>query len=152
VESLGLGAEVQIRPLEPADRTDWERLFRAYIDFYERTIEDAEYERAWRRLLADREIHGRAALVDGELVGITHFLTHAHTNAADVCYLQDLYTDPDARGAGVGRALIAEVTDWARARGCERLYWHTQDHNERARRLYDQVADNRGFIVYQIGL
>jgi GNAT superfamily N-acetyltransferase len=146
------GVEVVVRPLEPADRAVWERLFRGYIAFYERTIEDAEYERAWGRLLADREIHGLAAVVEGELVGITHFLRHAHTNSADVCYLQDLFTDPDARGQGVGRALIDAVTEWANGQGCSRVYWLTQSHNERARRLYDQVADERGFVVYQIML
>jgi GNAT superfamily N-acetyltransferase len=143
---------IEVRHLRAADRGRWEQLFRAYIDFYERALDDAEYERAWGRLLEDREIHGRAATVAGELVGITHFLRHAHTNAADVCYLQDLYTDPNARGAGVGRALIAAVTDWARQQACSRVYWQTQTGNERARRLYDQVAEHRGFIVYQIVL
>jgi GNAT superfamily N-acetyltransferase len=147
-----MSSEIQVRPGEPSDRPAWERLFRAYIDFYERSIDDAEYERAWRRLLEDREIHLRVATIDGELLGITHFLRHAHTNASDVCYLQDLFTDPAARGGGVGRALIESVTEWAREQGCSRVYWQTQAHNERARRLYDQVAEHRGFIVYQIAL
>src|SRR5579884_2318948 len=145
-------SEIQVRPAEPSDRPAWERLFRAYIDFYERSIDDAEYERAWRRLLEDREIHLRVATIDGQLVGITHFLRHAHTNASDVCYLQDLFTDPAARGGGVGRALIESVTEWAREQGCSRVYWQTHANNERARRLYDQVAEHRGFIVYQIAL
>jgi GNAT superfamily N-acetyltransferase len=48
----------------------------------------------------------------------------------------------------VGRALIGAVEEWARGQGCARLYWHTQQHNDTARRLYDGVADFRGFIVY----
>lgn len=135
--------------LQTTDREEWERLFRAYIDFYERTLPDAEYERAWQRLQAATEIHARAARLDGRLVGIVHFLTHAHTNAADVCYLQDLFTDPAARGRGVGRALIERVAEWARERGCGQLYWRTRDTNATARALYDQVAEYRGFIVYQ---
>jgi GNAT superfamily N-acetyltransferase len=145
-------SEIRVRPLTAADRPDWERLFRAYIDFYERSLDDAEYERAWSRFMADDELHARVATVDGAVVGITHFLTHPHTNAADVCYLQDLFTDPNLRGRGVGRALIEAVVEWARERGCSRVYWQTQVGNERARRLYDQVAEHRGFIVYQIGL
>lgn len=66
--------------------------------------------------------------------------------------MQDLFTTPDARGKDVARALIAEVTEWARARGCSRVYWSTQQTNTTARRLYDQVALNRGFILYQINL
>ncbi len=149
---MAAGTGIEVRRLAPADREDWERLFRGYIAFYERSLDDAEYERAWRRLLDGREIHGRGAHVDGRLVGITHFLTHAHTNAADVCYLQDLCTDPRSRGAGVGRAMIDAVTEWSRERGCSRVYWLTQAGNERARRLYDQVAEERGFVVYQIAL
>jgi len=41
---------------------------------------------------------------------------------------------------------------WAREQGCARVYWLTQSGNETARRLYDQVADNRGFIQYTIQL
>jgi GNAT superfamily N-acetyltransferase len=74
------------------------------------------------------------------------------TTAPDSCYLQDLFTAPEARGQGAARALIAAVTDWARERGCGRVYWATQEGNATARRLYDQVAENRGFILYMIPL
>jgi GNAT superfamily N-acetyltransferase len=135
--------------LGPSDRDAWELLFRGYIDFYERTLPAEEYERAWRRLQAGTEIHGCGARQDERLVGIAHFLTHPHTNAADVCYLQDLFTDPLFRGEGVGRALIEHVAAWARDRGCSQLYWRTHESNATARRLYDRVAEHRGFIVYQ---
>ncbi|MDE3133796.1 MAG: GNAT family N-acetyltransferase [Acidobacteriota bacterium] len=135
--------------LEPADRDAWERLFRGYIDFYERTLPAEEYERAWQRFQAGTEIHARGARDGDRLVGIVHFLTHAHTNAADVCYLQDLFTDPGARGRGVGRALIEYVATWAGERGCSQLYWRTHVSNTTARALYDRVAEHRGFIVCQ---
>ncbi|MFG1908023.1 GNAT family N-acetyltransferase [Kribbella sp. NPDC048928] len=59
---------------------------------------------------------------------------------------------PVARGRGVARALIEAVTEWARDRRCGRVYWSTHESNATARRLYDQVAENRGFILYQIPL
>lgn len=138
-----------IETLKPADRDAWERLFRGYIDFYERTLPDTEYERAWQRFQDGTEIHARGAFDGDQLLGIVHFLTHAHTNAADVCYLQDLFTDPAARGRGVGRALIEYVASWAREHGCSQLYWRTHASNATARTLYDRVAEHRGFIVYQ---
>lgn len=145
---------ISVRKLVPLDRSTWEELFRGYVAFYERAEPDAMYERAWREFLADERLHARCATLDGRLVGIVHFLTHGSTSMpdAEVCYLQDLFTAPDARGKGVGRALISAVSDWAEAQGCARVYWHTKETNATARRLYDQIAENRGFIRYQIDL
>jgi GNAT superfamily N-acetyltransferase len=143
---------ISIGKLMAADRADWEDLFHRYNAFYERTLPPEAYERAWAAFQEDSRMHALGARLDGQLVGITHFLTHASTTAADVCYLQDLFTAPQARGKGVAGALIAEATQWARVQGCSRIYWSTQETNATARRLYDRVALNRGFILYQINL
>jgi GNAT superfamily N-acetyltransferase len=139
-----------IERLEPADRDSWQTLFAGYNEFYGRTMPAEFFDHAWDRFGRDQEVHALGAHVDGELVGIVHFLTHASTTAADSCYLQDLFTAPVARGRGVARALIGAVTEWARDRRCGRVYWSTHESNATARRLYDQVAENRGFILYQI--
>jgi GNAT superfamily N-acetyltransferase len=131
---------LSIAKLTAADRAEWENLFRGYITFYERTMPQAEYD------------HALGAKLDNRLVGIVHFLPHASTSGPDVCYLQDLFTTADVRGKGVGRALIEAVCDWARARKLARVHWLTHHTNATARRLYDQVAENRGFIRYQIEL
>lgn len=141
-----------IGKLTEGDRAEWEVLFRAYIDFYKRTLSQEMYDRAWNEFQKDTRMHALGAKLDGRLVGITHFLIHANTSSADVCYLQDLFTASDVRGKGVARALIEAVADWARERKCPRVYWQTQESNATARLLYDKVAVNRGFIRYDIEL
>lgn len=139
--------------LEARDRAAWEELFAGYHAFYGRPDWPHEnYDEAWSRFEHDDRIHALGARIDGSLVGIVHFVVHASTTSADVCYLQDLFTAPEARGKGVARALISGVRRWARERGCARVYWHTHSGNETARRLYDQVAENKGFIQYLIQL
>jgi GNAT superfamily N-acetyltransferase len=143
---------LSIERLAPEDRADWQELFRGYNEFYERTLTAETAERAWTEFQRDDRMHALGAKVDGRLVGITHFLMHASTTTADVCYLQDLFTAPDMRGQGIGAALITAVTDWARARDCRRVYWTTHETNATARRLYDHIAEYRGFIRYEIDL
>ncbi len=139
---------IEVTPLVEDDRPDWEELFRGYHLFYGRTWTPEQFEQSWLRFQRDGRIHALGARLDGRLVGITHFLTHASTSTPDVCYLQDLFTDPAQRGKGVGRALIKAVESWARGQNCARVYWHTRSDNHPARRLYDQVAEHQGFIVY----
>ncbi|MFE9429062.1 GNAT family N-acetyltransferase [Kitasatospora sp. NPDC006697] len=141
-----------IEKLTADDREVWEALFRAYMAFYRRDEPQATYDRSWAGIREDTAIHALGARLDGELVGITHFLVHANTSGPDVCYLQDLFTAPEARGRGVARALIEAVAEFARERDCLRVYWMTHETNATARLLYDKVADNRGFIRYQIEL
>lgn len=143
---------VEIGKLLPSDRPTWEVLWRGYNDFYRRTLVPEYYERAWSAFQEDSVMHAFGARIDGELVAITHFFIHPSTWGGDVCYLQDLFTRAEARGRGAGRALIAAVVDWARERGCSRVYWMTEASNSTARRLYDQVGVNRGFIRYDIEL
>jgi GNAT superfamily N-acetyltransferase len=76
---------------------------------------------------------------------IVHFLVHASTTSADVCYLQDLFTAPDARGKGVAGALIAEVERWAREQGCLRagLLAHAVGQQDRAPPLRPGCGEQR---------
>jgi GNAT superfamily N-acetyltransferase len=143
---------INVGALQVDDRPVWEELFHGYNDFYGRTLTPEQFERAWERFQQDDRIHAFGARLDGNLVGIAHFLVHASTTSADVCYLQDLFTAPEARGSGVAHALLAAVTQWSRDQGCARLYWHTKENNYPARHVYDQVAENRGFIQYVVEL
>ena len=143
---------IRIARLNKSDHDAWLALARGYKDFYQTVTSDAEYAIAWRRLQDDDGIHGLAAWTDDRLIGIAHYLFHTSTWAETVCYLQDLYVEPAARGRGAARALIDAVAAAAREHHAARLYWLTQEHNAAARALYDKLACYRGFIRYDYPL
>ncbi len=141
-----------IRPLAAADRTQWHQLWQDYLRFYESDVPAEVTQLTWTRILdPEAPILGLcAATPENGLLGIVHYLFHPVTWAAGPrCYLEDLFTTPEARGQGVGRALIEAVYAAADARGADQVYWPTQEFNATARRLYDQVASATPFIKYR---
>lgn len=140
-----------IRPLGSQDQADRRRLWTAYLEFYQTTVPEAVYASSFARILGSdpRDFSGLIASVDGQAVGLAHFLFHRHGwKIEETCYLQDLYVDPAARGAGLGRALIEAVYAAADAAGAPSVYWLTQDFNLPARQLYDRVGKATPFIRY----
>jgi GNAT superfamily N-acetyltransferase len=88
------------------------------------------------------------AELDGRIVGLVHYLYHRSTTAIEnVCYLQDLFTAPEARSRGVARALIEYVYAEAAKAGSRRVYWQTHESNP-ARKLYDRLATLTPFRRY----
>jgi len=147
--------EPVIRPVERGDYERWLPLWEGYNAFYGRSGPTALAPEitamTWARFFDTYEpVHALVAELDGSLLGLTHYLYHRSTTSiAPNCYLQDLFTAEEARGKGIGRALIEAVYERARAAGAPRVYWLTHHTNETARRLYDTVAENSGFIVYR---
>lgn len=144
-----------IRPVTKNDFDQWLPLWDGYNAFYGRSGATAlprEITRTtWSRFFdAYEPMHALVAESGGRLLGFTHYLFHRSTIAVEPnCYLQDLFTTQDARGRGVGTALINEVYARAKQAGLTRVYWQTHETNETAQRLYNQVADRSGFLVYR---
>ena len=142
---------VGVRPLEPEERAEWEPRWQAYLAFYKTELPPEVTDNTWARLHDPAEpLFVLGAHIDGKLVGIAHYLFHrTNWSTSDVCYLQDLFVDSEARGHGIGRALIDAVADKAREAGASRLYWMTHETNDPARALYDKLAERSGFIQYR---
>ncbi len=148
-------AGVVVRDLAPSDYDQWLPLWDGYNAFYGRegptALDPAITASTWRRFFDPYEpVFALVAEHDGRLIGLVHYLFHRSTTAvAPTCYLQDLFTNAQARGKGVGRALIEAVYDRAKAAGCGRVYWQTHETNATARLLYDRIAERSGVIVYR---
>jgi GNAT superfamily N-acetyltransferase len=150
--------ELLLREVVPSDFAQWKPLWDGYNTFYGRKDQTALAEeitqRTWSRFFdAYEPLHAVVAEKQGQLIGLVHFIFHRSTITVEPsCYLQDLFTLESARGEGVGRALIQEVYDRAKVSGCSRVYWHTHETNATAMKLYDQVAEKSGFVVYRKSL
>jgi GNAT superfamily N-acetyltransferase len=150
--------ELLLREVVPSDFAQWKPLWDGYNAFYGRKDQTALPEeitqRTWSRFFdAYEPLHAVVAEKQGQLIGLVHFIFHRSTITVEPsCYLQDLFTLESARGEGVGRALIQEVYDRAKVSGCSRVYWHTHETNATAMKLYDQVAEKSGFVVYRKSL
>lgn len=141
--------------LTQGDLADWTSLWSDYNAFYGRAgstaLSPEIVKTAWTRLL-DPAVpqFGVIARIDGVAVGLAHVIVHPNMiQVAPTAYLQDLYAIPTVRGRGVGRALISAAEAVSKAHGALDMYWHTQADNAGARRLYDAVATETGFIVYR---
>ena len=143
--------ELTIRPIASGDEAVWRRLWTDYLTFYGTEVDEAVYRTSFARLLSDdpRDYNGFLALRGAAAVGLVHYVFHRHMwRIENVCYLQDLYVDAEARGTGAGRALIEAVYGAADAAGCPAVYWTTQDFNATARQLYDRIGVKTPFIRY----
>ncbi len=144
--------DLTVRPLEQDDHAEWRRLWTDYLTFYKTALPDDIYANTWKRLFINGEFEpkGLLALIDGRPVGLVHYMFQRHGwKIENVCYLQDLYADPEIRGKGIGRALIEAVYARADEAGCPAVYWMTQEFNHTARTLYDRIGTLTPFIKYQ---
>lgn len=59
---------------------------------------------------------------------------------ADVVHLYQMWVEPESRGAGIGRALVATVIEWARARDANSILLDVTCGDRPARRLYESMG------------
>jgi GNAT superfamily N-acetyltransferase len=139
-----------IRAALPSDEPAWRRLWRGYCEFYAATIPDEVTNRTWHRILdPDSAVMCIVAEVEGQVLGFANCVVHENTwESQPVCYLEDLFVSPDARGRGIGHGLVEWLRNAMRAEGWARVYWMTAAGNETARRVYDRFARADGFVRY----
>jgi GNAT superfamily N-acetyltransferase len=143
--------------IEPVSKAQLERLLpliAAYQRFYEvEEIDDERNRTFFARFIAPRD--------DGLLLGawraddlLGYACLYWHFTSllpAETVLMNDLFVTPDARGLGVGRALIEASAEVARSRGAHHLEWATAPDNATAQRLYDATGAKRStWIEYEL--
>jgi GNAT superfamily N-acetyltransferase len=145
---------VTVRDAQAEDATAWRALWDGYCAFYRAHVPEEVSATTWARIVDPSMPLGcRLAARDGRVAGFAIHVIHLGTwTTAPICYLEDLFVDPTERGGGIGRTLIDDLLALCRTRGWGRLYWHTEQENATARRLYDRYAPADGFVRYRLFL
>ena len=144
----------------PAQADQLDRLLplvAAYQRFYGVEAPDDARNRAFfARFVAPSDLGVLLAAHDEDGVPLgfaTVYWTHSSVSAEDVAHMNDLFAVAEARGRGVGRALIEAAKDAARERGLRRLTWMTAPDNATAQRLYDRTGAARSsWLEYDLAL
>lgn len=144
-------SDVLVRPVAPADRQTWERLFLDYGVFYEEDFPQPVIDGVWQWLMdSTHPVRCFVAEIEGTVIGFAH-LRHQHDTftAGPGWFLDDLFTSPEARGRGAATALINAANEYALSHGGGTLRWITAQDNDRARRLYDTLATPTTWVTYE---
>jgi GNAT superfamily N-acetyltransferase len=145
-------ADIRVRRVVAADERSWRALWAGYCAFYEVEMPEEVTRATWSRVLGPgTRMSAIVADLNGRIVGMANYVLHDTTWSADpVCYLQDLFVDPEVRARGVGRTLIDWLLAQMEVEGWSRVYWSTRENNYRARQLYDKYTQHSGFLRYVV--
>ncbi|KQN65463.1 GNAT family acetyltransferase [Serratia sp. Leaf51] len=146
--------KIVVAPVEETDYSRWLPYWLSYQAFYEVQLSEYITNETWKRFLnPDEEIYYAVAKKGQEILGFVHYVFHGSTwSVNEFCYLEDLFVAENTRGKNIGKHLIEYVKQKASEKQCARLYWHTQEKNVTAQRLYDRVAEKPGVIEYRLPL
>lgn len=127
-------------------------LIRQYQEFYEVQSISDDHNRTFFSQFGIANPFGCHFLyrLDGMAVGFaTVYFTYSSTLAAKIGVMNDLFTLPDHRGKGIGKALINHCLEYALNSGAKRLQWVTAMDNDLAQKLYDSLhTSKKPWLVY----
>jgi len=132
---------VVVRPARAGDA-------RSYLDFWREIVEEGRhvrtervstgtraYRRRFRHPWTDREAQIVAVREDGRVVGHIYVQRESHPVTRHVATL-GIAVSVDARGRGIGTALMGEALRWARSVGVDKIVLSVYPHNTAAIGLY----------------
>ena len=142
MEKPVLNGVARIRPATTEDVPVLLRLIRELAEFEHLAhLVTATEEGLRQELFGKQRAEAVLALLADEPVGFALYFHNFSTFLGrSGIWLEDLYVCPEARGRGIGKALLLHVADIARTRRCGRFEWAVLDWNEHAIRVYRRLG------------
>ena len=141
-----------IRKLEQKDKENWAKLYNGYADFYKVPMNTGILDTLWGWIQDERhDIKGLCFELEGKIVGIAHFRTMPRPIKGQyIGFLDDLFVEPDFRGQKIAQKLINHLKSLSKSNNWVGIRWITHSSNKTAKNLYDKIANNTGFELYEL--
>ena len=141
-----------IRLLEHKDKENWSKLYNGYADFYKVPMNKEILETLWGWIHDDSDIiNGICFELENRIVGIAHYRTMPRPIKGEyIGFLDDLYVEPNFRGQKIAQKLISYLKSLSKANNWNGIRWITHSSNKNAKKLYDKIANNTGFELYEL--
>jgi len=141
-----------IRNLELKDFENWSKLYQSYADFYKVPMNKVILDTLWNWIHdVNHEVNGICYELDSKIVGIAHYRTMPRPIKGQyIGFLDDLFVEPDFRGQKIAQKLINHLKSFSKANNWAGIRWITHSSNLNAKKLYDKIADNTGFELYEL--
>jgi len=135
--------DVRIEPASPDDIPTILRMINGLAEYEKMAADVVATEDGLRNALFGAKVYAEVviAFVESEPIGFALYFHNFSTfRGAPGLYLEDLFVDPQWRGRGVGRRLMAHLAAIAVARRCHRMEWSVLDWNESAIAFYRRAG------------
>ena len=141
-----------IRNLEEKDKKNWENLYNGYANFYKVPMNRGILDTLWNWIHDKNHIvNGVCYELEDKIVGIAHYRTMPRPIKGEyIGFLDDLYVDPNYRGQKIAQKIINYLKTLSKDNNWSGIRWITHSSNENAKKLYDKIANNTGFEIYEL--
>ena len=141
-----------IRKLNLIDKEKWSKLYYGYAEFYKVPMNQGILDTLWGWIHDNNHIvNGICYELDSNIVGIAHYRTMPRPiKGKYIGFLDDLFVDPEFRGQKIAQKLINHLKSLSKANNWDGIRWITHSSNENAKKLYDKIANNTGFEIYEL--
>ena len=141
-----------IRKLMIKDEENWSKLYNGYADFYKVPMNKEILDTLWGWIHDDNHIvNGICFELEGKIAGIAHYRTMPRPIKGQyIGFLDDLFVEPDFRGQKIAQKLINHLQSLSKDNNWDGIRWITHSSNENAKKLYDKIANNKGFELYEL--
>jgi GNAT superfamily N-acetyltransferase len=141
-----------IRKLEEKDKRNWVKLYNGYADFYKVPMNTGILDTLWGWVHDETHtVNGVCFELEGKIVAIAHYRTMPRPIKGQyIGFLDDLFVEPEFRGQKIAQKLINHLKSLSKTNNWNGIRWITHSSNANAKKLYDKIANNTGFELYEL--